>query len=88
MIFRKTQGLKIEEIIRFELFVRLTKRDKFTVFYWWRLVKILNREINGLSGRCTPVGSNALHCCQRYGARANDISIINFGLINRYVFYR
>ena len=33
----------------------------------------------------SPIGSNALHCCQRYGARANDISIINFGLINRYV---
>ena len=31
------------------------------------------------------IGSNALHCCQRYGARANDISIINSGLINRYV---
>ena len=33
----------------------------------------------------SPIGSNALHCCQRYGARANDISIINSGLINRYV---
>ena len=33
----------------------------------------------------SPSGSNALHCCQRYGARANDISIINSGLINRYV---
>ena len=31
------------------------------------------------------IGSNALHCCQRYGARANDISIINSGLIDRYV---
>ena len=31
------------------------------------------------------IDSNALHCCQRYGARANDISIINSGLINRYV---
>ena len=31
------------------------------------------------------LGSNALHCCQRYGARANDISIINSSLINRYV---
>ena len=30
-------------------------------------------------------GSNALHCCQRYGARANDTSIINSGVINRYV---
>ena len=33
----------------------------------------------------SPIGSNALHCCQRYGAQANDISIINSGLINRYV---
>ena len=33
----------------------------------------------------SPIGSNALQCCQRYGARANDISIINSGLINRYV---
>ena len=33
----------------------------------------------------SPIGSNALHCCQRYGARANDISIINSGLFNRYV---
>ena len=33
----------------------------------------------------SPIGSNALHCCQRYGARANDISIINPDLINRYV---
>ena len=33
----------------------------------------------------SPIGSNALHCCQRYGARANDISIINSGLINKYV---
>ena len=33
----------------------------------------------------SPIGSNALHCCQRYGARTNDISIINSGLINRYV---
>ena len=32
-----------------------------------------------------PNGSNALHCCQRYGAQANDISIINSDLINRYV---
>ena len=32
-----------------------------------------------------PIGSNALHCYQRYGVRANDISIINSGLINRYV---
>ena len=31
------------------------------------------------------IGSNALHCCQRYGVRANNISIINSGLINRYV---
>ena len=31
------------------------------------------------------IGSNALHCCQRYEARANDISIINSGLVNRYV---
>ena len=31
------------------------------------------------------IGSNALHCCQRYGARANDISIINSGIINIYV---
>ena len=31
------------------------------------------------------LGSNALHCCQRYGERANDIPIINSGLINRYV---
>ena len=36
----------------------------------------------------SPIGSNALHCCQWYGARANDISIINFGIINRYVRYR
>ena len=36
----------------------------------------------------SPIGSNALHCCQRYGARANDISISNSGLINRYVRYR
>ena len=33
----------------------------------------------------SPIGSNTLHRCQRYGARANDISIINSGLINRYV---
>ena len=33
----------------------------------------------------SPIGSNALHCCQRYGARGNDISIINSGLINRYL---
>ena len=33
----------------------------------------------------SPIDSNALHCCQRYGARANDISINNSGLINRYV---
>ena len=33
----------------------------------------------------SPIGSNALHCCQRYGERATDISIINSGLINRYV---
>ena len=33
----------------------------------------------------SPIGSNALHCCERYGARANDISIIYSGLINRYV---
>ena len=33
----------------------------------------------------SPIGSNALHCCQRYGARVNDISITNSGLINRYV---
>ena len=33
----------------------------------------------------SPIGSNALHCYQRYGARVNDISIINSGLINRYV---
>ena len=31
------------------------------------------------------IGSNALHCCQRYGARANAISIINSGLINKYL---
>ena len=30
-----------------------------------------------------PIGSNALHCCQRYGA--NDILIINSRLIDRYV---
>ena len=33
----------------------------------------------------SPIGSNTLHCCQRYGARTNDISIINSGLINRYM---
>ena len=33
----------------------------------------------------SPIDSNALHCCQRYGARAIDISIINSGLVNRYV---
>ena len=33
----------------------------------------------------SPIGSNALHCCQRYGARESDISIINSGLINKYV---
>ena len=38
-----------------------------------------------LSRMRSPIGSNALHCCQRYGARANDISISNSGLINRYV---
>ena len=27
----------------------------------------------------------ALHCCQWYGVRAKDISIINSGLINRCV---
>ena len=32
-----------------------------------------------------PIDSNALHCCQRFEARAHDISIINSGLINRYV---
>ena len=32
-----------------------------------------------------PISSNALHCCQQYGAWENDISIINSGLINRYV---
>ena len=32
----------------------------------------------------SPTGSNALHCCQWYGVRAKDISIINSGLINRY----
>ena len=31
------------------------------------------------------IGSKALHCCQRYGARANNISINNSGLINSYV---
>ena len=30
------------------------------------------------------VGGNALHC-QRYDARANDTSIINYDLINRSV---
>ena len=34
------------------------------------------------------IGSNALHCCQRYVARANEISIINSCLINRYARYR
>ena len=38
-----------------------------------------------LSRMRTPIGSNALHCCQRYEAQANDISINNSGLINRYV---
>ena len=33
----------------------------------------------------SPIDSNALHCCQRYGAWTNDISIINSGLINRNV---
>ena len=33
----------------------------------------------------SPIGSNALHCYQRNGARANDISVINSGLIIRYV---
>ena len=33
----------------------------------------------------SPIGSNALQCCQQYGARANDISVTNSGLINRYV---
>ena len=33
----------------------------------------------------SPIGSNALHCCQRYEARANDISITNSGLFNRYL---
>ena len=33
----------------------------------------------------SPIGSNALHCCQRYGARANDISFINSGFFNIYV---
>ena len=33
----------------------------------------------------SPIGSNDLHCCQRYRAQANDISMINSGLINRYV---
>ena len=33
----------------------------------------------------SPIGSNALHCCQRYGARTNDISIINSDLVNIYV---
>ena len=33
----------------------------------------------------SPTGSNALHCRHRCGARANDISIINSSLINRYV---
>ena len=37
------------------------------------------------SRMCSPIGSNALHCCQRYGAWENDISIIKSGLINRYV---
>ena len=32
----------------------------------------------------SPMGSNALHCSQRYVARAHDISIINSDLINRY----
>ena len=40
------------------------------------------------SWMCSPTGSNALYCCQRYGARANDISIINSGLINRYIRFR
>ena len=30
------------------------------------------------------IGSNVSHCCQRYGAQAHDILIINFGLINRF----
>ena len=33
----------------------------------------------------SPIGSNALHCCQWYEARANDVSIINSSLINKYV---
>ena len=41
--------------------------------------------VSFLSRIRSPIGSNALHCCQRYGARAIDISIINSGLINRYV---
>ena len=31
------------------------------------------------------IDSNALYCCQRYEALANDISVINSGLIDRYV---
>ena len=41
--------------------------------------------VSFFSRMCSSIGSNALHCCQRYGARANDISIINSGLVNRYV---
>ena len=47
--------------------------------------EIVNVARHGVFARThSPIGSNALHCCQRYGALANDISIIYSGLINRY----
>ena len=50
-----------------------------------KIVNYVARHDVFFSQMRSPIGSNALHYCQWYGARANDISIINSGLSNRYV---
>ena len=49
------------------------------------IVNYVSRHGVFFSRMRSPIGSNALYCCQQYGVRANDITIINSALINRYV---
>ena len=67
------------------LFCRTTHFINCCLNSFSEIVNYVARHGVFLSRMHSPIGSNALYCCQRYGARANDISIINYGLINRYV---
>ena len=70
------------------VFCRTTNFINFCLNSSSKIVSYVARHGVFFSRMRSPIGSNALHCCQRYGARANAISIINSGVINRCVRYR